>query len=369
MCDLGTIHVKIKFQYRTWKLSYIRIFKFILYAVFHQRLLPQPSAKDILPRSFRGLNPVRFLMNNYHRKLLHKNAKKKRNSVDFQEISFHLHWKWTAELCNFSSLDVLSFLVSIPRRGLNQPLFSANSRGIWQVLLNHLRPGHISQPQISGFFFAGKFPLSACQINGIGWDLRAPFERCSHIETNSWLHLILSLWSTLEAWGGLWKVYMFLGFVGNVMGQSPTRKVIGRRHPKHIKLDFSSAQTGLDKVILKTRVILFGTFNRKFLQCTPLEKIPKSSCFCGFADVAKFQIKKLKNNTKNSNAKHVRMDLCWQCPMRCILFFGRSGGRFYRRHCGKGAVKSFFKRTTSLTAETERTSEKMASLAILRDIS
>ncbi len=39
--------------------------------------LPQPSAKDILPRSFRGLNPVRFFMNNYHRKLLHKNAKKK----------------------------------------------------------------------------------------------------------------------------------------------------------------------------------------------------------------------------------------------------------------------------------------------------
>ena len=33
-----------------------------------------PSAK--LPR----LNPVRFLMNNYHRKLLHKNAKKERNS-------------------------------------------------------------------------------------------------------------------------------------------------------------------------------------------------------------------------------------------------------------------------------------------------
>ena len=45
---------------------------------------------------------------------------------------------------------------------------------------------------------------------------------------------------------------------------------------------------GLDKVILKTRVILFGTFNQKFLQCIPLAKIPKSSCFCGFADVAKF---------------------------------------------------------------------------------
>lgn len=51
---------------------------------------------------------------------------------------------------------------------------------------------------------------------------------------------------------------------------------------------------GLDKVILKSRVILFGTFNQKFLQCIPLAKIPKSSCFCGFADVAKFPIKKLK---------------------------------------------------------------------------
>lgn len=156
-------------------------------------------------------------------------------------------------------------------------------------------------------FFAGKFPLSACQINGIGWDLRSPFERCSHIETNSWLHLILSLWSTLEAWGGLSKVYMFLGFVGNVMGQSPTRKVIGRRHPKHIKLDFSSAQTGLDKVILKTRVILFGTFNRKFLQCTPLEKNTKEFLFlriCGCCQMSNQKTEKTtpKNATRNTYA-------------------------------------------------------------------
>ena len=152
--------------------------------------------------------------------------------VDIQEISFHLHWKWTAELCNFSSLDVLFFWYPfhvvdwINHFFLQTP--GASDRFCSITLDKHAATS--PSPKSPGFF-AGKFPLSACQVNGIGWDLRSPFERCSHIETNSWLHLILSLWSTLEAWGGLWKVYivyMFLGFVVNVMGQSPTRKVIGQ---------------------------------------------------------------------------------------------------------------------------------------------
>ena len=85
MYDLGTIHVKIKFQYGTWKLSYIRIFKFILYLLYFTnvsfRNLPRRTSFREASAAFRGLNPVRFLMNNYHRKLLHKNAKKKRNSI------------------------------------------------------------------------------------------------------------------------------------------------------------------------------------------------------------------------------------------------------------------------------------------------
>ena len=60
----------------------------ILSAVFYQHPLPQPSAKDILPRSFRGLNPVRFLMNNYHRKPLHKNAKKRTKLIWGFEVVF-----------------------------------------------------------------------------------------------------------------------------------------------------------------------------------------------------------------------------------------------------------------------------------------
>ena len=90
MYDLGTIHVKIKFQYGTWKLSYIRIFKFILYLLYFTnvsfRNLPRRTSFREASAAFRGLNPVRFLMNNYHRKLLHKNAKKKRNSIAFS------HW-------------------------------------------------------------------------------------------------------------------------------------------------------------------------------------------------------------------------------------------------------------------------------------
>ena len=44
------------------------------------RNLPRRTSFREASAAFRGLNPVRFLMNNYHRKLLHKNAKKKRNS-------------------------------------------------------------------------------------------------------------------------------------------------------------------------------------------------------------------------------------------------------------------------------------------------
>ena len=52
------------------------------YAVFYQHPLLQPSAKDILPRSFRGLNPLLFFFHeysNYHRKLLHKKPQTIRN--------------------------------------------------------------------------------------------------------------------------------------------------------------------------------------------------------------------------------------------------------------------------------------------------
>ena len=151
---------------------------------------------------------------------------------------------------------------------------------------------HLPAPNLR-FFFCGQISF-VCLPNqwyrlGSACPLRALFAHRGLTVDSIWSSVFEALLKPGEGFG---RSICFSGFVGNVMGQSPTRKVIGRRHPKHIKLDFSSAQTGLDKVILKTRVILFGTFNRKFLQCTPLEKIPKSSCFCGFADVAKFQIKK-----------------------------------------------------------------------------
>ena len=44
------------------------------------RNLPRRTSFREASAAFRGLNPVRFLMNNYHRKLPHKNAKKERNS-------------------------------------------------------------------------------------------------------------------------------------------------------------------------------------------------------------------------------------------------------------------------------------------------
>ena len=43
--DLATLHPKIKFQHGTWKLSYIRIFKFIFYLLIPYCTLPtSPSA-------------------------------------------------------------------------------------------------------------------------------------------------------------------------------------------------------------------------------------------------------------------------------------------------------------------------------------
>ena len=61
-----------------WLVSFPFILAFWAFvsAVFYQHPLPQPSAKDTLPRSFRGLNPVHFLKNKKLRKLLHKNGKK-----------------------------------------------------------------------------------------------------------------------------------------------------------------------------------------------------------------------------------------------------------------------------------------------------
>ena len=72
-----------QFQYRTWKLSYIRILFYPLYFTnIPFRNLPRRTSFREASTAFRGLNPVRCLMNNYHRKLLHKNAKKERNSFE-----------------------------------------------------------------------------------------------------------------------------------------------------------------------------------------------------------------------------------------------------------------------------------------------
>ena len=82
---------KIKFQYGTWKLSYIRIYIQIRILpadpLLHLtnipfRNLPRRTSFREASAAFRGLNPVHFLMNKKLRKLLHKNAKKKRNSYD-----------------------------------------------------------------------------------------------------------------------------------------------------------------------------------------------------------------------------------------------------------------------------------------------
>ena len=62
------------------------------------RNLPRRTSFREASAAFRGLNPVRFLMNNYHRKLLHKNAKKERNSTDLsallEETNYWLLASW-----------------------------------------------------------------------------------------------------------------------------------------------------------------------------------------------------------------------------------------------------------------------------------
>ena len=104
--------------------GYIRIFKFIiLSAVFYQHPLPQPSAKDTLPRSFRGLNPVHFLKNKKLRKLLHKNGKNNETLLITRKVAISKNLTNMFGFPQINSLDIQSYLLKSFTWNSKQPVF------------------------------------------------------------------------------------------------------------------------------------------------------------------------------------------------------------------------------------------------------